>query len=136
MARLTSTRLQSDLRQHSTVIVKVHLPFSNQPSHFLPQPTFWLAFFHLTFNLKTECPSQVMTILSPQQMTMPMSTVCHGQLIYGFIQTQQLILRSVYIYELYSTHCSHNGSLCLCKIPILLSFRPNASLPCRITGLV
>ena len=38
MVRFTSTNQQSDLRQHSTLIGIVDLTFSNQPSHFLPQP--------------------------------------------------------------------------------------------------
>ena len=38
MARLTSTQQQSNLGQHSTLNRKVHLPFSNQPSYFPPQP--------------------------------------------------------------------------------------------------
>ena len=40
VARFTSTMQQSDLRQHSTLIGKVHLSFSSQPSYFLPQPAF------------------------------------------------------------------------------------------------
>ena len=38
VARFTSTQQQSDQHQHSTLIGKVHLPFSNQSSHFLPLP--------------------------------------------------------------------------------------------------
>ena len=34
----TPTQQPSDLHQHSTLIGKVHLPYSNQPSHFLPRP--------------------------------------------------------------------------------------------------
>ena len=55
VARFTSTQQQSCLRQHSTLIGKVHLPFSNQPSHFLPQRAVSMsssAFLSLTFYLK------------------------------------------------------------------------------------
>ena len=54
-------------------------------------PTFILSssnrFFHLlhglplTFNLKVLCPSQDMTILFPQHITIPTNTVCHSQQI-------------------------------------------------------
>ena len=40
VARFTSTQQPSEVRQHCTLIGKVHLPFPNQSSHFLPQPTF------------------------------------------------------------------------------------------------
>ena len=48
------TRLQSYLRQHSTLVGKVHLPFSNQSSHFLPQPAFSISSFgsHSSFYLQ------------------------------------------------------------------------------------
>ena len=39
VVRFTSNPHQSDIRQHSTNIGKVHLPFSYQPSHFPPQPS-------------------------------------------------------------------------------------------------
>ena len=56
-----------------------------------------------------------MTILSPQHMTISTNTVCHSQLIFGFIQTQHenQIGRSFSVFELYSTQCSHHGSFCL-----------------------
>ena len=38
-------------------------------------------FLPLTFNLKVKCPSQDMTITSPQHMTIPMSTVYRSQLV-------------------------------------------------------
>ena len=40
VARFTSTQQQFCLGQQSTLNGKVHLPFSNQPSNFLPQPAF------------------------------------------------------------------------------------------------
>ena len=50
-----------------------------------------------------------MTILSPQHTK---EHCCHSQLIYGFIQTQHehKIHRSLSIFELFYTHCSHHGS--------------------------
>ena len=50
-------------------------------------------------------PFSNMTVLSPQHMTIPANTVCHSQLLYGFIQTQHehQICRSFSIFELYST---------------------------------
>ena len=55
-----------------------------------------------------------MTILSPQHMTMPTNTVFHCQLSYGFLLAlhEHQICRSFSVFELYSTHCSHHGSLC------------------------
>ena len=49
VAKFTSTQHQCDLYQHSTMIGKGHLPLSNQPSHFLPQPAF--SIFGLPFFL-------------------------------------------------------------------------------------
>ena len=43
VARLTSTQQQSDYCQHSNLISKVHFPFSNQSSHFLPQPASFMS---------------------------------------------------------------------------------------------
>ena len=54
-----------------------------------------------------------MTILCAQHMTILANTVCLSQPIYGFTQTQHHILGSFCVLELYSTHCSHHGSLCL-----------------------
>ena len=48
VAGFNPTMQQSDLRQHSTLIDKVHLPFTNQPSHFSQCPLRPL----LTFKLK------------------------------------------------------------------------------------
>ena len=66
-----------------------------------------------------------MTILSPQHMTIPTNTAYHSQLIYGFIQTQHehQIHRSLSIFELYSTHCSHHGSFCPLKNSNLTFFQ-------------
>ena len=68
----------------------------------------------LTFNLKIQCPSQNMTVLSPRLMTIPSDTVCHSQLIYGFTLTQHehQICRSFSMFDQHSTHCSHHGSFC------------------------
>ena len=52
-------------------------------------------------------------VLSPQHITTPANTACHSWLIHSFIQAQHQILRSFSIFELYSTHCSHHGSVCL-----------------------
>ena len=127
VTRITSTQQLYDLCQHSTLINKVYLPFSNQLSQFLPQPAFSMSssaslssfdlqppFLPLTFNLEVSCPSQEIIILSLQHMTIPTNTVCHRQLIYGFFQTQHehQICRSFSVLELYSTHCSHHGSFC------------------------
>ena len=141
VARFTSTQQQSDLHQHSTLIGKVHLLFSNQHSHFflnLPFPCpLRPTFLPLTFNLKIQCLSQDMTIFSPQHITIPMNTVCHSQLIYGFVQTQHehQIHRTFPVFELYSTHCSHHESSALCKIHISLLFRRYASLPYSVAAI-
>ena len=54
------------LSQHPTMIGKVHLTISNQPSHILPQPALFVS--SLAFNLKVQCPSQHIIILHPQHM--------------------------------------------------------------------
>ena len=55
-----------------------------------------------------------MTILSPQHMTIPTNTVFYSQLSYCFLLAlhEHQICRSFSVFELYSTHCSHHGSLC------------------------
>ena len=78
-----------------------------------------------------------MTIPSPQQMTIPTNTVCHSQLIYGFIRTQHA--NTIHRYFLFLI-CTPNGALSMDlsiirKIPISLSFRHHASLPYNIAGL-
>ena len=42
------------------------------------------------------------------------NTICHSQLINSFIQTQHehQICRSFFVFDVYSTHCSHHGSFC------------------------
>ena len=134
LARFTSTQQQSDLRRHPTMIGKVHLPFTNQPSHFLPQPAFSMSSSASLSSFDLQ-PFSRHGVLSSQHMTIPTSIVCHGQLIYGFIQTQHehQIRRSFSVFELYSKHCSHNESFC--KFHISLSFRHHSSLPCSIAGL-
>ena len=74
----------------------------------------WSPLLPLSFSLKIYCHSYDMTILSPLHMTIPMNTVCHGQLIYGFHQTlhEHQICRTFSVFELHSTHCSHPGSFC------------------------
>ena len=79
--KLTSTQQQSCLLQHSTLICKVHLLFSNQPSHFLPQPASSMSYSASlsSFDLEISHPSQDMTVLSPQHMTIPTNTACYSQ---------------------------------------------------------
>ena len=142
LARFTSTQQQSCLRQHYTLISKVHLPISIQSSHFLHQPASFLSYLASlsSFDLQAQnlMPfSKQMTILSPQHMTIPANTVCHSQLIYGVAQTQ-------YEHQI----CRFFSILCctphitlitdlsvLRKIPISLSYRCHASLPFCIAGL-
>ena len=60
VARFSSTHPQSDLHRHSTLIGKVHHPFSNQSSHFLPQPASFM------------CSSAFLSSFDPQpQILMP-----------------------------------------------------------------
>ena len=128
VARFTSTQQQSCLRRHSILNGKVHLPFSSQPSYFLP----------LTFNLKILSPSYDVTILSPQHLTISTNTACHSQLIYIFIQTQHehQICRSFSVFLSCTPHIAHTMDLSfLRKIPFSLSFRHHASPPCSIAGL-
>ena len=138
VARSTSNYYQSGLLQHSTVIGKVHLPFSNQPSHFLPQPASSMS---SSASLSSFDPQSqnLMTILSPQHITIPTNTVNHSQLlIYGFTQTQHQHqnLRTSSISEMNSTHRPLSIDLSvLPKIIISLSFRHHTSLPCSIAGL-
>ena len=82
-------------------------PFFFWPSTFIFFFDLQPPFIPLTFNLMLWCFSQHMAIST--------NTVCHSQLIHGFIQTQHQhqVLSSFSFIELYSTHCFHHGSLCL-----------------------
>ena len=64
-------------------------------------------------------------------------TFCNSKLIYGFIQTQHhhQVLISSSIFEPYSTHCCHHGSLSFVKFISNFFFSHHASLPCRTAGL-
>ena len=108
MAKFTSTQQQSDQCQHFTSIGNVDLPFSNQPSSFLPQPAFSMSSSAClsSFDLQTKnLIALLKTTLYPQHMNIPTNTVCHSQLIYSFTQTQHehQFHRSFSIFELYST---------------------------------
>ena len=106
-----------------------------QSTFCLLKPTFILSstcFCHVfsvslsSFDLRpqTMMPISRHTIFPTQLMAMPMNTVCHGQLIYCFIQIQHQhqVLSSFPIFVMYYTYCSHHGSLFLPEISILLSF--------------
>ena len=118
VARFTSTQKRSCLRQHSTLNGKVHLSFSKQPSYFPPQPAFSMSSLASpsSFDLQPQnlMPSYDMTILSPQHMTITTNTYFHSQLIYCFLQNQHehQICRSLSVFALPTTHCSHHGSFC------------------------
>ena len=61
---MTSTQQQYDLRRHTTLIGKVNLSFSHQPSYFLPQP---VSSMSSSASLSPfDLQPQNMTILSPQ----------------------------------------------------------------------
>ena len=134
VARSTSTQCQSDYYQHSTLINIAHLPFSNQLSCFVPQPSssMFSSAFISSFDLlpQIQCPSQDMTILSPQHI--PPNTVYHSQLFYAFIQNQHQLLfdLSDVLHRLLSAWIS-----VLCKIPISLTFKHHATPKYRIAGL-
>ena len=88
----TLSQQQSDLRQKTTLIGEVHLPFSSQPSLFLHQPAFSISSSasHSSFDRQ---PQDLMPFSRrdhplPLLMNIPTNTVCHSQLIYGFILTQ------------------------------------------------
>ena len=144
VARFTSTQQQSDLHQHSTLISNVHLSFSNQPSYFHPQPTSSMSSLASPSSLDHQpqiyCPSQDMTILSPQHMTIPTNTVYHSQLSNSFIQTQHE--HQIYRFFLSLSRTPHitltMDLSVLHKIPISLSFRhqiPKFHTPKRPPGL-
>ena len=117
VARFSSTQQQSCLRRHPTLISKVHLPFSNQPSHFLVHPAFSMSSSASlsSFDLQTK-----KLIPFSRHSHPPSSTHNHtnehyqSQLIYGFIQTQHEhhICTSFSVFKLGSTHSSHHGSFC------------------------
>ena len=117
VARFISTQQQSCLRRHSTLNDKLHPSFSNQPSHFLPQPTFFMSSFTSpsSFDL---WPQNLMPFLGCQ---LSLSSAhdhtnehYYSQLIHSFLKAQHehQIRRSFSVFELHSTHCSHHGSLC------------------------
>ena len=91
VVRFASTQQQTDFRQHSTSIVKVHLPFSNQSHIFFLILLFRCPllppFCSLAISLKIYF-SQNMTVFPPRHMTISANTTCHRQLINGCTQTQ------------------------------------------------
>ena len=119
VARSTSTQCQSDYYQHSTLINIAHLPFSNQPSCFVPQPasSMFSSASISSFDIlpQIQCPSQDMTILSPQHI--PPNTVYHSQLFYAFILNQHQVINSFSTFQMYSTDCCQHGSLSYVKFP-------------------
>ena len=119
--RFTSSQKQSSLRRHSTLIIKVNLPFSDQLSHFLPQPAFSMSSLASLSSFELQ-PRNLMPFLRHDH---PLSST-HGHTnehclplwlhcYYGFIQTQHehQIRRSFSVVELLSTHSSYRGSFCL-----------------------
>ena len=142
MARFTSTKQQSCLCRHSTLISKEHLPFSNQPSHILPQPAFFMS----------SSASFSSFDLQPQNL-MPFSRHYHPlsstndhanehfaiAILYIVSFKSRMNIKSVDIFLSFS--CTPHIALTidlsvLHKIPISLSFRHHTSLPCSIAGLV
>ena len=85
------------------------LPFSNQPSYFLPQPAFSMS----SAVCRSIVDLQTKNIMPSSRHDHPLSsihehtndTLCHSQLIYRFTQTQHdhQFHRSFSIFELYST---------------------------------
>ena len=59
---------------------QVHLPFTNQPSHFLPQPASSASLS--SFDLQPQIQNP------PQHMTIPTNTDCQSQMIHCFIHNQ------------------------------------------------
>ena len=117
VTKFTSTQQQSDVHQHSTMIGKVHLPFSNKPSHFLPQPDFSMS----SSASLSSFDVQPQNLIPFSRHDPPLSSThdhtneqCHSQQNHSLIQTQlqHQIHRSFSVLQLYFTHCSHHGYLC------------------------
>ena len=70
---------------HTTLIDKVHLPFSNQSSHFLPQPAFSMS--SLASCSSFDLQPQNLMPFSLQHMTIPTNAVCHSRLTYKEYKT-------------------------------------------------
>ena len=138
MARFTSTQQQSDLHQHSISISKVHLPFSNQPSHILPQPAFTMS--SLTLISSFALPPQNLMPFSKHDhplptthdhdMTIPTNTASHSQLIHvSFKPNRNIKYVDLFLPLSCTPHIALTMDLSvLNKIPISLSFRQHASL--------
>ena len=120
----------TDLRQHSILIGKVHLPFSNQ-STLSSSTCFFHVLFGLPFFLRPPfLPSASLSSFGLQHQNLilfsrhdrPLSSThdhtsehcCHSQMIYGFTHTQHelQICRSFSIFELFFAHCSHHEFIC------------------------
>ena len=140
VARFTSTQQLSDLSHHYTSIVKVHLPFSNQPSHFLPQAAFSMS--SLTYISTHDIqPQDIMPFSrhdhpSPQHMIIQTNTVCNSQLICGPIKPN-INIKSVDLFL--SLSCTPHIALTMDpfvfrKIHITHFCRHHASLPYSIAG--
>ena len=98
VAGFTSIRQPSDLHQHSTLIGKVHLPMSNQPSHFIPKPASHVL-FGLPFFFDLHC-----------QNLMPFST--HDHPLSSTHDYTNIYDISLYIYiSLYIIYIEHLQSL-------------------------
>ena len=140
--RFTSTQQQSYLRQHSTLIGKLHLSFSSQPSFFLPQPSFFMS----SSASLSSFDLQPQNLMPYPRHDHPLSSAhahtnehfLHSQLICSFIQAQHehQICRSFYVFELYSTIALAMDLSVLRKIPMSLSYRHHASLPYSFAGLM
>ena len=91
------------------MISKVNIACSSLTSHFLPQSASSMSSLDSFFSFDLQ-PQILMPFsrhdhpLSTQ--TIPTNSVCHSQLIYGFIQAQHQhqICRSFSVFELYFTH--------------------------------
>ena len=92
VARFTSTQQQSDLWQHFTSIRKVHLPFSTKLHTISSMSSLAsLSSFDLQSQNLMPFSRHDHTVSSTHDHTT--NTVCHSQLIYGFIQTQHHVCR-------------------------------------------
>ena len=94
----------------------VHLPCSDNLHTYSIHPPLLRRsrsiFLLFTFNLELYCTSKDITISSSQHFLT--HTVCHGQLIYCFIQIHhQHQILDVFIHMSYTTHFPLNRSFCL-----------------------
>ena len=71
----------------------------------------------------------------PNKKAYQTNTASHGHLIDSLAQAKHQILRSFSMTQLYSTHCSHHGSVYPLLKKIHISYGHNASLPHTIANL-